>query len=76
MTEIDRIPPKTNLRGDQRIEIREQFKAAYERGATVKELAEATGRSYGSVHKLLVEAGTTFRGRGGAGHRKRRNSSK
>jgi hypothetical protein len=35
-------------------------------GATIRALAEETGRSYGGVHRLLVDAGVVFRSRGGA----------
>ncbi|WP_446047526.1 helix-turn-helix domain-containing protein [Streptomyces olivaceus] len=34
-------------------------------GASVRVLAEGCGRSYGFVHRLLTEAGTTMRTRGG-----------
>ena len=39
-----------------------------EKGASVRALAESTGRSYGFVHRVLSETGVTLRGRG-AGHR-------
>ncbi|MCQ8775042.1 helix-turn-helix domain-containing protein [Streptomyces telluris] len=58
------------------VEIRHQVGARlrklYEGGASVRELADATGRSYSSVHRLLLEAGTTLRERGGASHRHRK----
>ncbi|MFD7101953.1 helix-turn-helix domain-containing protein [Streptomyces celluloflavus] len=41
------------------------LKAKYERGTSIRTLAEETGRSYTAVHKLLTYAGTTFRPRGG-----------
>lgn len=34
--------------------------------ASVRSIAEQTGRSYGGTRRLLIEAGVTFRGRGGA----------
>jgi len=34
---------------------------------SIRALGQLTGYSYGTVHTLLAEAGTTFRGRGGAG---------
>lgn len=40
--------------------------AAYAEGASIQELADTIGRSYGTVHKLLVDAGVTLRPRGGA----------
>lgn len=38
----------------------------YESGASIRELCADTGRSYGMVYKLLAEAGTPMRSRGGA----------
>ena len=38
----------------------------YAAGASIRDLAAASGRSYGFIHGLLCEAGVTLRGRGGA----------
>lgn len=38
----------------------------YTAGVSIRELAEATGRSYGFVHAALLAAGVTMRPRGGA----------
>lgn len=46
-----------------------ELRYAYEGGASIRNLAASTGRSYGSVHSLLLESGTTMRGRGGPNHR-------
>jgi hypothetical protein len=35
-------------------------------------LVASTGRSYGSIHSMLRESGTTMRSRGGPNHRSRR----
>ena len=35
----------------------------YEQGASVRAVADHFGRSYGCIHRLLVEAGTEFRPR-------------
>jgi hypothetical protein len=48
-----------------------ELRSAYERGASIRTLAETTGRSYGSVHSMLVECGTPMRSRGGPNHRTR-----
>ena len=48
-----------------------ELRSAYERGASIRNLAASTGRSYGSVHSLLRESGTTMRSRGGPNHRRR-----
>lgn len=37
----------------------------YKAGASIRSLAESTGRSYGFVHRLLSDAGVPLRGRGG-----------
>jgi hypothetical protein len=42
-----------------------ELRHAYEGGASIRSLVATTGRSYGSVHSLLLESGTTMRGRGG-----------
>ncbi|MGH3906163.1 MAG: helix-turn-helix domain-containing protein, partial [Pseudonocardiaceae bacterium] len=39
----------------------------YQRGATLRELAELTGCSYSSIRRLLLAAGVTVRARGGTG---------
>jgi hypothetical protein len=48
-----------------------ELRNAYEGGASIRNLAATTGRSYGSVHSLLRESGTTMRSRGGPNHRAR-----
>ncbi|MEU0657761.1 helix-turn-helix domain-containing protein [Streptomyces lavendulocolor] len=56
-----RLPP-----GPDRDELAAGLREKYDAGSTVRALAEETGRSYGAVHRLLGEAGVTFRARGGA----------
>ncbi|WP_424893326.1 helix-turn-helix domain-containing protein [Streptomyces sp. XH2] len=57
---------------ETRRQVGARLRKLYEEGASVRELADATDRSYGSIHRLLLEAGTTLRERGGASHRHRR----
>ena len=38
----------------------------YDMGESIRDLASATGRSYGFVHRILSESGANLRGRGGA----------
>jgi hypothetical protein len=45
-----------------------ELRNAYESGASIRNLVAATGRSYGSIHNLLLESGTTMRSRGGPNH--------
>jgi hypothetical protein len=49
-----------------------ELRSAYERGASIRTLVASTGRSYGSIHSMLRESGTTMRSRGGPNHRTRR----
>lgn len=56
----------TRVSGAARDSLTSDLKAKYEGGASIRELAAETGRSYGFVHRLLVESGVTLRGRGGA----------
>ncbi|MBK3643696.1 helix-turn-helix domain-containing protein [Streptomyces sp. MBT33] len=53
------------LSGPARDKLAAQLKTAYDSGASIRTLAEGTGRSYGFIHRILTEAGTTLRGRGG-----------
>ena len=41
------------------------LKKRYDGGASIRSLAESTGRSYGFVHRILSESGTAMRNRGG-----------
>jgi predicted transcriptional regulator len=51
--------------GDERSSLTSRLRTEYEAGASIRELAESTGRSYGFVHRILSESGVTLRGRGG-----------
>jgi len=44
----------------------------YEKGQSIRALADGTGRSYGFVHRLLVDADVPLRGRGGATRTKKK----
>ena len=48
-----------------------ELRHAYEGGASIRSLVATTGRSYGSIHSMLRESGTTMRSRGGPNHRTR-----
>jgi DNA-binding MarR family transcriptional regulator len=41
------------------------LKKKYEKGASIRSLAESTGRSYGATRRALTQAGVRLRGRGG-----------
>jgi lambda repressor-like predicted transcriptional regulator len=44
--------------------------STYKKGASIRQLARKTGKSYGTVHNMLKETGTKRRSRGGPNHRK------
>lgn len=48
-----------------------ELRSAYEGGASIRTLVASTGRSYGAIHAMLRESGTTMRSRGGPNHRTR-----
>ena len=58
--------------GAARTKLAAKLARQYAKGASIRELAEAHGRSYGSVHRMLSESGVTLRGRGGAARAKAR----
>lgn len=62
---------KTDKSRDQLLH---ELRSAYEGGASIRTLVASTGRSYGSIHSMLRESGTTMRSRGGPNHRSRRAS--
>ncbi len=56
----------SRVTGDAREELAANLKQKYSQGWSIRALAETIGRSYGFVHRMLIEAGVTLRGRGGA----------
>jgi predicted transcriptional regulator len=60
----------SRVTGDDRTTLASDLKKRYEKGESIRLLAESSGRSYGFVHRILTESGTTLRGRGGATRRK------
>ena len=54
------------ITGSTRDKLAADLKKKYEKGASIRALAESTGRSYGFVHRVLSESGVVLRGRGGA----------
>lgn len=57
---------------EARDQLLNNLRNAYESGASIRTLVASTGRSYGSIHALLRESGTTMRSRGGPNHVTRR----
>ncbi|ADP82827.1 putative transcriptional regulator [Pseudofrankia inefficax] len=56
----------TRITGAERDKLAAELRKKYESGQSIRLLAESSGRSYGFVHRILSESGTTLRGRGGA----------
>jgi hypothetical protein len=61
--------------GGERDKLTADLKKKYAAGASIRDLAESTGRSYGFVHRILTDAGTPLRGRGGATRSKTKKAS-
>lgn len=58
------------ITGDSRDRLQTTLREQYEAGASIRSLADRTGRSYGFVHKVLAESGTVLRSRGGPNRKK------
>lgn len=54
------------ITGPARTKLATDLRKAYDKGRSIRELAETHGRSYGFVHRVLSESGVELRGRGGA----------
>lgn len=59
------------ITGADRAELGSRLSKQYLAGASIRDLAHETGRSYGFVHRMLVDSGVKLRGRGGATVRKK-----
>lgn len=60
------IKKGVRLTGTERDALASRLVTEYEQGASIRSLAESTGRSYGFVHRVLSESDVTLRSRGGA----------
>ncbi len=60
------------ITGAARDKLAGDLRKKYEKGASIRALAEQTGRSYGFVHRVLTETGVSLRGRGGATRAKKK----
>jgi hypothetical protein len=61
----------SRVTGGERDKLSSTLRKRYDNGASIRDLAESTGRSYGFVHRILSESGASLRGRGGATRRKK-----
>lgn len=62
----------SRVTGGDRDRLAADLRKKYDEGESIRALAASTGRSYGFVHRILTETGTTLRGRGGATRTKRK----
>lgn len=70
--EVADLKKGSRITGVARDKLASDLKKKYEKGASIRALAESTGRSYGFVHRVLSESGVTLRGRGGATRTKKK----
>ncbi len=70
------IPKGRRVTGSERDKLAIDLKKKYSGGASIRQLAEATGRSYGFIHRVLSESGASLRGRGGATRGKAKSKAK
>ena len=54
------------ITGADRTKLAGELTKKYANGASIRALAEETGRSYGFVHRILTENDVSLRSRGGA----------
>jgi hypothetical protein len=59
------LPKGRRITGSARETLTSDLRKQYEKGASIRDLASQTGRSYGFIHRLLVESDVPLRGRGG-----------
>jgi len=56
----------SRITGADRDQLAAELRQKYDNGESIRSLAQSSNRSYGFVHRILSENGTTLRGRGGA----------
>ena len=61
------------ITGAERDTLAGDLSKQYDKGRSIRELAESNGRSYGFIHRVLSEAGVTLRGRGGSSRKPARS---
>ena len=67
---MEPIAKGARVSGKARSALAKDLKKKYTGGASIRALAEETGRSYGFIHRLLAQEGVSFRSRGGP-HKKK-----
>jgi predicted transcriptional regulator len=62
------------ITGPDRTKLAADVRKQYEKGKSIRELADKHQRSYGFIHRLLSENDVALRGRGGATRGKKKKS--
>ncbi|HVE64406.1 MAG TPA: helix-turn-helix domain-containing protein [Mycobacteriales bacterium] len=62
----DDLKKGSRITGAARDKLAVELRKKYDGGHSIRRLADAHGRSYGFVHRILSESGLPLRGRGGA----------
>lgn len=70
------IAPHAHVKGEERAKLGAKVTKLYQKGATIRQLAASTGRSYGFTHSLLRESGAELRAHGGNNRPKTRRVTK
>jgi transposase len=63
---MERVTKHRQLSGAERERLLARVARLYAQGASIRAIADATGRGYGTVQRMLHEAGVEPRSRGGA----------
>jgi hypothetical protein len=64
--DVAELKKGSRVTGGERDRLASDLRRKYDGGESIRSLAQSTGRSYGFVHRILSESGTSLRGRGGA----------
>lgn len=72
--EMTTLQARKQITGTDRAAATREIVKRYTKGETVRSIADSLGRSYGFVHRMLIEADTPMRSRGGATRGKAKKS--
>lgn len=62
---MEKKESRRRIVGDERESLAADYARQYDAGDSIRAIAEASGRSYGFVHRVLAETGVPRRSRGG-----------
>ena len=63
---VTTISKGIRITGVARVKLTGQVRRRYEKGEPIRAIADSVGRSYGFIHRLLLDDGVELRARGGA----------